>query len=386
MQFGFSPGRGTTDAMFVLRQVQEKVLERGRRLYFAFLDLEKAYDRVPREVVYWCLRRRGVPERLINMVRATYCDVTTSVRTQSGTTGKFDIKVGLHQGSALSPFLFITIMDTLTEAGRTEVPWELIFADDIALVAETEEELQAKVLEWQESLKRGGLKMNPDKSEVLVTERDGNQELRILDTSGHTLKQVDRFKYLGTEITREGGSRKAVEQRVKAAWNKWREMTGVLCDKKIPRKLKCKIYTTVVRPVLLYGAECWAMCKADEDLLSRTEMRMLRWIIGVSRLDRIPNDEIRERCGVRDIRDKAREARLRWYGHVMRRDRDEAVKKVWDMQFQGRRPVGRPRKRWWDCIREDLTATGLHAEDAQDRARWRRGIRAADPGRVWENS
>ena len=75
------------------------------------------------------------------------------------------------------------------------------------------------------------------------------------------------------------------------------------------------------------------MCKGDEDLLSRTEMRMLRCIVGVTRLDRIPNDEIRERCGVRDIRDKAREARLRWHWHVMRNDRHQVVKNVMDRQL-----------------------------------------------------
>ena len=72
MQFGFSKGRGTTDAIFTLRQVQEKMLEKKKKVYMAFLDLEKAYDRVSREVVYWCLQRKGVPEQMTRMVQATY--------------------------------------------------------------------------------------------------------------------------------------------------------------------------------------------------------------------------------------------------------------------------------------------------------------------------
>ena len=78
----------------------------------AFLDLENAYNRVPIEVVYWSFRKRGVPEYLVKMVEATYKEARTRVRTKYGKTDAFYIRVGVHQGSALSPFLFITIMDT----------------------------------------------------------------------------------------------------------------------------------------------------------------------------------------------------------------------------------------------------------------------------------
>ena len=106
---------------------------------------------------------------------------------------------------------------------------------------------------------------------MLVTGKHGETEVKVADTIGVELKQVKRFKYLGIEIATE-----AVKQRIKMAWTKWREIIGIVCDRKIPKKLKCKLYNTVVRPVLMYGAECWA-------LLSRTEMRVLRWIRGTSR-------------------------------------------------------------------------------------------------------
>ena len=131
MQFGFRKGRGTTDAIFIVNQLQEKYLEMQRDLFFAFVDLEKAYDRVPREIVYWCLRKRNVPEWLIMLVEATYTNSRTVVRTAQGQTDPFDIKVGLHQGSALSPFLFIVVMDTISKEFRGRPPWELLFADDL---------------------------------------------------------------------------------------------------------------------------------------------------------------------------------------------------------------------------------------------------------------
>ena len=130
MQFGFSRGKGTTEAIFAIRQVQEKMREKNEKVLMAFLDLEKAYDRVPREVVYWCLRKRGIIAGLllslfflglIKIVEATYDGAKTKIRTQHGNTGAFGINVGVHQGSALSPLLF-TIMDTLTSEIRNSIP------------------------------------------------------------------------------------------------------------------------------------------------------------------------------------------------------------------------------------------------------------------------
>ena len=83
-------------------------------LFVASLDLEKAYDRVPRELVYWCIRKRGILEKLVRIVTASYENLITSVRIPFDDTEEFEIKVGLHQGSALSPLLFILVLDTLT--------------------------------------------------------------------------------------------------------------------------------------------------------------------------------------------------------------------------------------------------------------------------------
>ena len=74
MQFGFMPGRSTTDAIFILRQLQEKFLLKKRNLYFVFVDLEKAFDRVPRKVLWWAMRKVGVKEWIIHTVQAMYCD------------------------------------------------------------------------------------------------------------------------------------------------------------------------------------------------------------------------------------------------------------------------------------------------------------------------
>jgi len=85
-QFGFMPGRGTIDPIFILRQVQEKILEGNRKRYWTFVDLEKAFDRVPREMLYWSLRRKGISEKLMRVNRSIYDGAMTTVRRQQGKT------------------------------------------------------------------------------------------------------------------------------------------------------------------------------------------------------------------------------------------------------------------------------------------------------------
>ena len=171
---------------------------------------------------------------------------------------------------------------------------------------------------------------------------------------------------------------------MREAWRKWREVTGVILDKKMPLKLRMKIYKTVVRPVLLYGAETWSLRKKEEGLLERTEMRMVRWIAGISLQERRESQDIRRMCGICNVIEKAREARLRYYGHVVRREEEEPIKKVQSMPIPGRRKVGRQRIRWMDVVRRDMREVGLGEGDAGDRNRWRRLTRAADPTIQWD--
>ena len=114
-QYGFMPKKGTTDAIFALRMPMKKYREGQKELHCVFIDLEKAYDRVPREELWHCMRRSGVAEKYVRVVQDMYKDSLTAVRCAVGTTDGFGVEVGLHQGSALSPFLFAMIMDRLTQ-------------------------------------------------------------------------------------------------------------------------------------------------------------------------------------------------------------------------------------------------------------------------------
>ena len=98
-EFGFMPGRGTTDAIFIVRQLQEKFLDKNRNLYFAFSDLEKAFNRVPRKVLWWVMRVVGVPKWTVLIVQAMYSGAKSNVRVNDFYGGEFEVKVGIDQDS-----------------------------------------------------------------------------------------------------------------------------------------------------------------------------------------------------------------------------------------------------------------------------------------------
>ena len=130
-----------------------------------FVDLEKVYDRVPRDLIWWAMRKRAIPEGYVKVIQDMYRGTRTRVKTRCGKTEYFEVKVGLHQGSALSPLLFIIIMDVLAEEARTKPPWAMLFADDLVLVSETvEEELER----WRAVIENKGLRISRSKTEYLV--------------------------------------------------------------------------------------------------------------------------------------------------------------------------------------------------------------------------
>ena len=97
-------------------------------------------------------------------------------------------------------------------------------------------------------------------------------------------------KYLGLLFDANGGAEKDVNNRVNIAWSKWRETIGVMCYRNIPTQLKDNVYTTAKEPAMVYVAEYWAVRNKEERKLHTTEMRMLRWARGKTRLDHVRNN------------------------------------------------------------------------------------------------
>ncbi|KAK3506655.1 hypothetical protein QTP70_012527 [Hemibagrus guttatus] len=317
-QYGFMPRKSTTDAIFALRILMEKYRDGQRELHCVFVDLEKAYDRVPREELWYCMRKSGVAEKYVRVVQDMYERSRTVVRCAVGQTEEFNVEVGLHQGSALSPFLFAIVMDQLSEEVRQESPWTMMFADDIVICSESREQVEENLERWRFALERRGMKVSRSKTEYMcVNEREGSGTVRL---QGEEVKKVEEFKYLGSTVQSNGECGKEVKKRVQAGWNGWRKVSGVLCDQKISARIKGKVYRTVVRPAMLYGLETVSLRKRQESELEVAELKMLRFSLGVTRLDRIRNEYIRGTAPVGRLGDKVREDRLRWFGHVQRRE------------------------------------------------------------------
>jgi hypothetical protein len=113
-QFGFMPGRSTMEAIFLIRQLMERCMEQKKGLHIVFIDLDKAYDKVSRNVMWWALQKHKVSTKYITLIKDIYDNIVTSVRTSDGDTNDFPINIRLHQRSALSPYLFALVMDDVT--------------------------------------------------------------------------------------------------------------------------------------------------------------------------------------------------------------------------------------------------------------------------------
>ncbi|KAK3573129.1 hypothetical protein QTP86_014133, partial [Hemibagrus guttatus] len=214
-QYGFMPRKSTTDAIFALRILMEKYRDGQRELHCVFVDLEKAYDRVPREELWYCMRKSGVAEKYVRVVQDMYESSRTVVRCAVGQTEEFKVEVGLHQGSALSPFLFAIVMDQLSEEVRQESPWTTMFADDIVICSESREQVEENLERWRFALERRGMKVSRSKTEyTCANEREGSGTVRL---QGEEMKKVQEFKYLGSTVQSNGECGKEVKKRVQAA-------------------------------------------------------------------------------------------------------------------------------------------------------------------------
>ncbi|XP_070013916.1 uncharacterized protein [Nicotiana sylvestris] len=263
-------------------------------------------------------------------------------------------------------------MDVLMRHIQGKVSRCMLFADDIVLIDETLDGVNAQLESYTPyQTTPEGFKLSKTKTEYLECKfsgetRGGEGEVRL---DSQVIPWRGSFKYLVSIIHGDGEIDEDITHRIGTEWMKWRLASGVLCDKKVPLKLKAKFYRMVVIPTMLYGAECWPVKIAHVQKMKAIKVRMLRWMRGYTKLD----------MGMTPIEDKMREAWLRWFGHVRRRSTDAPVMRCERLTLEDlRRGKSRPKKRWGEVIRQDTKQLQLTEDMTLDRKLWRSMIRVIE--------
>jgi hypothetical protein len=132
-----------------------------------FIDLENTYDKVSRNVMWWALQKHKVSTKYITLVKDMYDNVVTSVRTSDGDTNDFPINIWLHQGLALSPYLFALAMDEVIRDIQSGILWCMVFADDVVLVDESRTGVDQKMELWRWTLETKDFRLSRSKMKYM---------------------------------------------------------------------------------------------------------------------------------------------------------------------------------------------------------------------------
>ncbi|KAK3525229.1 hypothetical protein QTP86_024952 [Hemibagrus guttatus] len=242
-QCGFRPSRGTLDQLYTLHRVLEGSWEFAQPVHMYFVDLEKAFDRVPRGILWEVLWEYGVRGPLLRAVRSLYNRSRSLVRIASCKSDLFPVHVGLRQGCPLSPVLFIVFMDRISRRsqGLEGVRFgdhrisSLIFADDVVLLAPSSLDLQHALGHFAAECEAAGMRVSTSKSKAMVLDR--KKMACTLQVGGKVLPQVEEFKYLGVLFTSEERMDREIDRRIGAAAAVMRSMyRSVVVKKELSQK------------------------------------------------------------------------------------------------------------------------------------------------------
>ncbi len=322
-----------------------------------FVDLEKAFDCVPRGILWRVLREYGVRGPLLRAVRSLYDRSRSLVRIAGRKSDLFPVHVGLQQGCPLSPVLFIIFMDRISR--RSQGPEgvgfgdhaisSLLFADDVVVLATSDQDLQHALGRFSAECEAVGMRISASKSEAMVLSR--KRVACPLQVGGVLLPQVEEFKYLGVLFTSEGRMEREIDRRIGAASAVMRSMyRSVVVKKELSRKAKLSIYRSIYVPTLTYGHELWVMTERTRSRIQAAEMSFLRRVAGRSLRDRVRSSVTREELRVEPLLLHIERGQLRWLGHLFRMHPGRLPGKVFRARPTGRRPRGRPRTRWRDYV------------------------------------
>ena len=373
------------------------------------------------------MRKLGVEEWIVKTVQAMYESSRSSVRVNNMFSEEFPVNVGVHQGSVLSPLLFIIVMEALSREFRVSCPWEILYADDLVIVSESLDVLIQKLMVWKRELESKGLRVNMGKTKVLHSSYGNNLRIKTgkwpcgvcqkgvgvnsiycpgckcwihnvaqasnfgcknclggdppaqltdkVEVGDDHLDMVNTFTYLGDVIGDKGGCADAITHRLRGAWKKFRDLLPILTNKGISFHTRGHVFVAAVRGVMLHASETWPMTAEDVARVVRNDHSMIRWICSKKLSDRCSISDLRTKLQIPNIVDVMRQKRLRWYGHVLRMDDNAWQKMMMSYNVNGAAPRGRPKLRWIDSVKKDMKELGINTDLTLDRSAWRQAIR-----------
>ena len=349
-QFGFVPGKGTRNAIFCLRTIAERAIEVQKNLYVCFVDYEKAFDKVKHEEMLKLLRDINIDGKDLRLIQNLYWKQRAAVRVGDELSEWQEIRRGVRQGCVLSPDLFNIysemIMRELEDLEGIKIGGKNItnvrYADDTALIADSESKLQSLVdcLVRESNIK--GLNVNITKTQVMVISKSDAQPTANITIQGRRLEQVQRFCYLGSILAQNGKFDEEIRTRIviaKEAFNKVKNLvtnTGILVGLR-KRFIKAFVWST-----FLYGCEAWNISKVMERRIAALEMWLYRRMLKIPWVDHVSNEQVMQRAGAeREIMTSIRKRQLRFLGHTMRKQQLESLCLMG--KVDGKRGIGRPR-------------------------------------------
>lgn len=327
----------------------------------------------------------GFPGKLIALTKLTLSHVRSQVRIRNNLSETFETIDGFRQGDPLSTLMFNIVLEKAIRSSNVETSGTIYrkssqllgYADDLDTIGRNVDIVKENYTKLDESAAVYGLEVNEEKTVYMKTSsssenRSQNQTLQIGDKH---FKAVDSFVYLGSLVNSDNDIGEEIRRRITLGNRSFYSLQKLFRSKTLHRNLKCQLYRTMVRPVVVYGSEAWCMTQTDEQTLLVFERRLLRTIFGGVKIDnnwrRRFNHELYELYGEPDIVKFIKINRLRWFGHVLRMGEERVPLKMLDGHPDGTRRAGRPKGRWKDAVESNLKS--LRISDWRTLARNRSG-------------
>ena len=354
-QFGFRRNKGTREAILSLRILIEKQIEVNKNTFIAFIDLEKAFDKVPWKELFYTLEGIGADYRDRRIIYNLYKDQSATIKVTDKTETAI-IRKGVRQGCPLSPTLFnIYVEQPIKEIRETllrnkigiKVGGEIIsflrFADDIALLANNEHDLKRALEEMARCFHKYHLIINWQKTKVMLCQKSDRIRRINIQIGNQLLEQVEQFKYLGSLINQDGRCVMEIRSRIAQAKAAFTKKKNLLCSNSMSIRVRKRFIKVYVWSVALYGCETWIINKAEQRSLESFEMWCWRRMLKVSWIEHRTNESIlKEIDEGREILKSIRVRRWNMMGHILRRE-NELIKRIIEGKMEGKRGRGRPR-------------------------------------------